>query len=113
MVVNGPFSRPDLGSGTSRRRTLAQTWNCSVAPHVAQVLAVGAKRLPKVLAVRRVTENNGKKTLVSTKKFGTHRKGRHRPFMHSSVEPINLSLCDVFTYRNRTAERCARSEFPL
>jgi hypothetical protein len=31
--------------------------------------------------------------------------------MNSSVGAINLSLFDVFTSRNRTAKRCARSEF--
>src|SRR5580700_6049526 len=36
----------DLGSGTSGRRTLTQTWDSSLTPHGAQILAVGAKRLP-------------------------------------------------------------------
>jgi len=67
----------------------------------------------KVFAVRRVTENTGKKPLVWTKKFGAHRKRRHRQYMHSSEEVINRSLSDAFTSRNRTAKRCARSEFPL
>ena len=66
----------------------------------------------KVSAVRRVTENQGKKTLVWTKRSGTHQKRRYRPYMNSSVEAINLSLFDGFTSRNRTAKRCARSEFP-
>jgi len=52
----------------------------------------------KVLAVRRVTENDGKKTPVSTKKFGTHQKRRHKQYMHLSAEAINLSLSDVSTY---------------
>jgi len=51
----------------------------------------------KALAVRRVTENDGKKPLVWIKKFGTHRKRRHRQYMHLSVEAINLSLSDVCT----------------
>src|SRR5450631_143586 len=36
----------------------------------------------KVLAVRRVTENNGRKPLVWTKKFGTPQRRRHRQYMH-------------------------------
>jgi RNA-directed DNA polymerase len=36
----------------------------------------------KVLAVRRVTENNGKKTPGWTKKFGTLQRRRHRQCMH-------------------------------
>jgi len=66
----------------------------------------------KVLAVRRVTENAGKKPLEWTEKFGTPQRRRHRQYMDSSVEAIKLSLFDVFTLPNRTAKRCARSEFP-
>src|SRR5216117_2681451 len=66
----------------------------------------------KVLAVRRVTENNGKKTPGVDQEIWTHQKRRHRPYTNSSVEAINLSLFDGFTSRNRTAKRCARSEFP-
>src|SRR5260370_40050382 len=51
-----------------------------------------------------------RKPQVSTKKFGTHPKRRHRQYRNSGVEAINLNLCDVFTSRNRTATRCARSE---
>jgi RNA-directed DNA polymerase len=36
----------------------------------------------KVLAVRRVTENNGKKPPGWTKKFGTHPRRKHRQYMH-------------------------------
>ena len=32
--------------------------------------------------------------------------------MHSRVEAINLSLSDAFTFRNRTAKRCARLGIP-
>jgi retron-type reverse transcriptase len=67
----------------------------------------------KVSAVRRVTENQGRKPLGWTKKSGTHKKRRYRQYMNSSVEAINLSLSDAFTFRNRMAKRCAPSEFPL
>jgi reverse transcriptase-like protein len=67
----------------------------------------------KVLAVRRVTENMARKPLAWTKKSGTHQKRRYRLYINSSAGAINLSLFDVFTSRNRTAKRCARSEFPL
>jgi RNA-directed DNA polymerase len=36
----------------------------------------------KVLAVRRVTENNGKKTQVWTKKFGTLPRRKRRQYTH-------------------------------
>jgi RNA-directed DNA polymerase len=36
----------------------------------------------KVLAVRRVTENDARKPQVWTKKFGTHQRRRHRQYMH-------------------------------
>src|SRR5205809_3136425 len=35
----------------------------------------------KVLAVRRVTENNSKATSVWTKKFGTHQSRKHRQYV--------------------------------
>jgi RNA-directed DNA polymerase len=69
----------------------------------------------KVLAVRRVTENTGKKTPgVDQEIWDTpeKKKRRHRQYRNSGVEAINLNLCDVFTSRNRTAKRCARSESP-
>ena len=66
----------------------------------------------KVLAVRRVTENTARKPQVWTKKFGTHQRRKHRQYMNSGVGAINLYLFDVFTSSNRTAKRCARSEFP-
>jgi RNA-directed DNA polymerase len=66
----------------------------------------------KVLAVRRVTENNGKKTPgVDQEIWDTPEKKTQA--VHALKRRVNLSLSDVFTYRNRTVERCAHSEFPL
>src|SRR5947208_3290182 len=36
---------------------------------------------------------------------------RHASYMHYSAGVINLSPCDVFTSRSRTAKRCAHPEF--
>src|SRR2546422_8617097 len=62
----------------------------------------------KVLAVRRVTENNGKETPGVDQEIWDTPEKKTRQYMHSSKEAINLSLFDVFTSRNRTAKRCAR-----
>ena len=43
LIARMAREKPDVGSGASRRRTRAQTRNFAVAPHRAQVLAVGAK----------------------------------------------------------------------
>ena len=65
----------------------------------------------KVLAVRRVTENTGKKTPgVDQEIWDTPEKKTQA--VQELIEAINLSLYDVFTSRNRSAKRCARSESP-
>jgi RNA-directed DNA polymerase len=66
----------------------------------------------KVLAVRPVTENNGKKPLGWMKKSGTHQK-KKTPAVHElkrrGYQPQPRRRVYI---RNRTAKRCARSEFP-
>src|SRR2546425_779023 len=65
----------------------------------------------KVLVVRRVTENNGKKTPgVDKEIWDTPEKKIQavHALMHLSEGAMNLSLSDAFTFRNRMAKRCAR-----
>jgi len=65
----------------------------------------------KVLAVRRVTENNGKKPRVDQEIWDTPEKKTQA--VHAlKRRVIDLSPYDVFTSRSRTAKRCAHSEFP-
>jgi len=67
----------------------------------------------KVLAVRRVTENNGKKTPgVDQMIWKTPEDKTRAVHALKKVGVINRNPCDVFTSRNRTARRCAHSEFP-
>src|SRR3989442_11066120 len=66
----------------------------------------------KVLAVRRVTENNGKKTPGVDQEIWDTPEKKTQAVHAQSVGVISLSPCDVFTSRSRTAKRCARSEFP-
>jgi len=66
--------------------------------------ATKASRWGKVRALQRLLTHSysGKvlavRPLAWTKKFGTLQKRRHRQYMHSSGEAINLSLFDVCTY---------------
>jgi hypothetical protein len=58
-----------------------------------------------------VTENTGKKTPgVDQEIWDTPEKKTQA--VQELIEAINLSLYDVFTSRNRSAKRCARSESP-
>ncbi len=66
----------------------------------------------KVLAVRRVTENNGKKTPGVDREIWDTPEKKTGQFMNSDAGDINLSPCGVSTSRNRTAKRCARSASP-
>ena len=58
----------------------------------------------KVLAVRRVTENNGKGTPVLTVLSGRHQKIKSRQYVTSGVGNIILSPYDVFTSRKSRTE---------
>ena len=65
----------------------------------------------KVLAVRRVTENDAKNPGVDQEIWDTPEK-KIQAVHALKRRVIDLSPCDVFTSRSRTAKRCAHSEFP-
>ena len=66
----------------------------------------------KVLAVRRVTENNGKKTPGVDQEVWDTPEKKTQAVHALKRRVISRSPCDVFTSQSRTAKRCARSEFP-
>src|ERR1700739_3964215 len=66
----------------------------------------------KVLAVRRVTENNGKKTPGVDQEIWDTPEKKTQAAHALNVGVTNLRPCDVFTSRSRTAKRCVHSEFP-
>src|SRR5437762_11766270 len=66
----------------------------------------------KVLAVRRVTENNGKKTPGVDQEVWDTPEKKTQAVHALKRRVISRSPCDVFTSQSRTAKRCARSEYP-
>ena len=66
----------------------------------------------KVLAVRRVTENNGKKTPGVDQEIWDTPEKKIQAVHSLKRRVISLSPRDVFTSQSRTAKRCVRSEFP-
>ena len=66
----------------------------------------------KVLAVRRVTENDGKKTPGVDQEIWDTPEKKTQAVHALKRRVISRSPCDVFTSQSRTAKRCARSEYP-
>src|SRR5216110_8814 len=60
----------------------------------------------KVLAVRRVTENNGKKTPGVDQMIWKTPEDKTRAVHALKSRGYQSQPCDVFTFRNRTARRC-------
>ena len=66
----------------------------------------------KVLAVRRVTENQGKKTPGVDREIWDTPEKKIQAVHELRRRGYNLSPFDVFISRNRTAKRCARLVSP-
>jgi len=66
----------------------------------------------KVLAVRRVTENDGKETPGVDREIWDTPEKKTQAVHALKRRVISRSPCDVFTSQSRTAKRCARSEYP-
>ena len=66
----------------------------------------------KVLAVRRVTENNGKATPGVDHEIWNTPEKKIQAVRALSVGVIDLNLCGGSIYSSRMARRCGHSEFP-
>ena len=66
----------------------------------------------KALAVRRVTENKGKKTPGVDREIWDTPEKKIQAVQELQGRGYKPSLCDVYISRSRTAKRCVRPESP-